>query len=96
MDPATKECLLSLLSEIIPIAAVTALLTYLGRQAAKKLAEAAIREALKKILKPLLTRVIPILGIAYLILQILRAICRCWTDSPLPKALCDAIDRIPF
>ena len=66
------------LAELIPVAAITSLIYFLSRRGLKALAETSGRALLKRLLKSVGTRIIPWLGIAYMIWIIIQAVRDCF------------------
>ncbi len=62
MSQATIDCLLSSLSELLPIAAITSLVYFLSRRGLRALGGAAGRALPGRLLKSVGTRIIPWLG----------------------------------
>jgi hypothetical protein len=95
IDDATRDCLLGILAEIIPILAVTQLIRYLTERGLRGLTEAAAKRAIFRILRSAGTRIVPLIGFALILARILRAICHCFERKVLPEPLCDFVDVLP-
>lgn len=77
IDQFTYECLMAALSEIVPVAAVTAIIRLLSERGFRALGEAVGRRLLLRILRSVGSRIIPALGIAWTIWLIYKAISEC-------------------
>jgi hypothetical protein len=77
MSSLIYECILAALTEIVPIAAASAILRIISERGLKAIAESAARPLLARILRSLGSRIIPALGVAWTLYLIYQAIRDC-------------------